>query len=204
MNAQNFTQKTIDAIRTAQDMAKENRNSELTPEHLLYALIDQDGGLIPSLLTKMGANCDTLLAELDTMISALPTLQSAGEPYTSGELNNVLREAEKEAKKAGDEYLSVEHLMLGIFAAGSRQVKKLLSDHGITKNGFAAALAKVKNAPVTGDNPEGTYDALAKYGTDLVQRARENKLDPVIGRDNEIRNVIRILSRKTKNNPVPA
>ena len=202
MNAQNYTQKTIDAIRTAQDMAQENRNPELTPEHLLYALLDQDGGLIPSLFTKMGANCDGLLAELDTLIRALPTLQSEKEPYASAEISAVLREAEKEAKKNGDEYLSVEHLMLGLFAAGSRGVKKLLSDHGITKNGFAAALAKVKSAPVTGDNPEGTYDALSKYGTDLVQRARDNKLDPVIGRDNEIRNVIRILSRKTKNNPV--
>jgi len=202
MNAQNFTQKSLEAVITAQNMASENKNPEVTPEHLLYALIDQDGGLIPSLLQKMGADCNTLLSELDTAIGALPRLSNSAEIYMSGEMNAVLRDAEKEAKKNEDEYISVEHLMLGIFSAGSRGVKKILSEHGITKNGFSSELSRVKSTHVTGDNPEGTYDVLTKYGTDLVQRARENELDPVIGRDNEIRNVIRILSRKTKNNPV--
>ena len=202
MNAQNFTQKSLEAVMTAQRMAQENRNPEIKTVHLLYALTDQDGGLIPALLKKMGVDADGLLSELDTLISALPTLSGEGEPYLGAEINAVLREAEKNAKKSGDEYISVEHLMLGVFSDGSREARKLLSDHGITKNGFLAELNKVKSAPVTGDNPEGTYDALSKYGTDLVKRARENELDPVIGRDAEIRNVIRILSRKTKNNPV--
>ncbi|MBQ7637957.1 MAG: ATP-dependent chaperone ClpB [Clostridia bacterium] len=202
MNAQNLTQKSLEAVMTAQNMAQENRNPQVAPEHLLYALADQDGGLIPSLFRKMGVDCNALLSELDTAISQLPKLRENAELYMSNEMNAVLREAEKEAKKNGDEYVSVEHLMLGIFSAGTRTVKKILSDHTITKNGFISELNKVKSTKVTGDNPEGTYDVLTKYGTDLVKRARENELDPVIGRDNEIRNVIRILSRKTKNNPV--
>ena len=202
MTVQNYTQKTIEAIQTAQNMARENRNAQLAPEHLAYALADQDGGLIPALLTKMGVDVNALLSELDSAVNALPTLASAGEVYASNELNNVLAEAEKAAKKAGDEYLSVEHLMLGLLTAAGASLRRIFSSHNITKSTFSAALAKVKSGPVTGDSPESTYDALAKYGTDLVQRARENKLDPVIGRDAEIRNVIRILSRKTKNNPV--
>ena len=202
MTADKYTQKTIEAIRTAQCIAQENRNPELKPEHLAYALCDQDGGLIPSLLQKMGVDADALLGELDAAIDALPKLSSAGEPYASGEVNAVLSEAEKAAKKAGDEYLSVEHLMLGILTAGGNALRRIFGEHNVNRNTFSAALAKVKNGPVTGDSPESTYDALAKYGTDLVERARENKLDPVIGRDGEIRNVIRILSRKTKNNPV--
>ena len=203
MNAQNFTQKTIEAVQTAQSMAQENRNSYITPEHLLYALVDQDGGLIPTLFKRMGVDCDALLSELDGQIAALPKVGGdSSEVYMSSELSRVLSAAEKAAKSMGDEYLSVEHLMIGIFAAGTAATKRILADHGITKSAFTTELSKVKSAPVTGDNPESTYDALKKYGTDLVQRARDNKLDPVIGRDTEIRNVIRILSRKTKNNPV--
>lgn len=202
MNAQNFTQKTIDAVQTAQSMAQENRNNYIMPEHLLYALIDQDGGLIPSLLGKMGVDCNNLLSELDTAIGALPKVGNESDVYMSPEFNRLMNAAEKAAKSMGDEYISVEHLMIGIFAAATPFIKRLFSDHGITKSKFTEELAKVKSAPVTGDNPESTYDALAKYGTDLVKRARENELDPVIGRDTEIRNVIRILSRKTKNNPV--
>ena len=202
MNAQNFTQKTLEAVQTAQSMAQENRNNYINPEHLFYALVDQDGGLIPSLFEKMGVDTDTLLSELDSAIAALPKVGQVSQVYLSPETNRVFSEAEKAAKKAGDEYLSVEHLMEGIFAAATPAIKRIFSDHGITKSAFAAQLAKVKTMPVTGDNPEGSYDVLAKYGSDLVQRARENKLDPVIGRDAEIRNVIRILSRKTKNNPV--
>ncbi len=203
MNAQNFTQKTLEAVQTAQSMAQENRNSYITPEHLLYALVDQDGGLIPTLFKRMGVDCDALLSELDGQIAALPKVGGdSSEVYMSSELSRVFTAAEKAAKSMGDEYLSVEHLMIGIFAAGTAATKRILADHGITKSAFTTELSKVKSAPVTGDNPESTYDALKKYGTDLVQRARDNKLDPVIGRDTEIRNVIRILSRKTKNNPV--
>ena len=202
MNAQNYTQKTLEAVQTAQAMAQESRNNYIMPEHLLYALVDQDGGLIPSLLEKMGVDCNQLLAELDSAISALPKVGGDAEVYLSPEANRVITAAEKAAKSMGDEYVSVEHMMIGIFAAATPAIKRIFADHGITKSAFTAALSKVKSAPVTGDNPESTYDALAKYGTDLVQRARENKLDPVIGRDSEIRNVIRILSRKTKNNPV--
>jgi len=202
MNAQNFTQKTLEAVQTAQSMAQENRNNYIMPEHLLYALVDQDGGLIPSLLGKMGVDCNAVLAELDTAIAALPKVGNPGEVYLSSDTNRVFTAAEKAAKSMGDEYLSVEHLMIGIFAAATPPIKRIFADHGITKAAFTTELSKVKSSPVTGDNPESTYDALAKYGTDLVQRARDNELDPVIGRDNEIRNVIRILSRKTKNNPV--
>ena len=202
MNAEKFTQKSLEAVRTAKSMAEENRNNYITPEHLLYALVDQDGGLIPSLLGKMKVDCNAVLSELDTAIAALPKVGNVSEVYLSPECDRAINAAEKAAKSMGDEYISVEHLMIGIFAAATPAIKRTFSDHGITKAAFTEALSKVKTGPVTGDNPESTYDALAKYGTDLVKRARENELDPVIGRDNEIRNVIRILSRKTKNNPV--
>ena len=202
MNAEKFTQKSLDAVRTAKSMAEENRNNYITPEHLLYALVDQDGGLIPSLLGKMKVDCNAVLSELDTAIAALPKVGNVSEVYLSPECDRAINAAEKAAKSMGDEYISVEHLMIGIFAAATPAIKRIFYDHGITKTAFTEALSKVKTGPVTGDNPESTYDALAKYGTDLVKRARENELDPVIGRDNEIRNVIRILSRKTKNNPV--
>ncbi len=202
MNAQNFTQKSLEAVQTAQAMAQENSNNYIMPEHLLYALVDQDGGLIPSLLSRMGVDCNTLLSEIDTGIAALPKVGNASDVYMSPEFNRVMTAAEKAAKSMKDEYLSVEHLMIGIFAAATPFIKRLFSDHGITKSAFTNELSKVKSSPVTGDNPEDSYDALTKYGTDLVKRARENELDPVIGRDTEIRNVIRILSRKTKNNPV--
>ena len=202
MNAEKFTQKSLDAVRTAKSMAEENRNNYITPEHLLYALVDQDGGLIPSLLGKMKVDGNAVLSELDTAIAALPKVGSVSEVYLSPECDRAISAAEKAAKSMGDEYISVEHLMIGIFAAATPAIKRIFSDHGITKAAFTEALSKVKSGPVTGDNPESTYDALTKYGTDLVKRARENELDPVIGRDVEIRNVIRILSRKTKNNPV--
>ena len=202
MNAEKFTQKSLDAVRTAKSMAEENRNNYITPEHLLYALVDQDGGLIPSLLGKMKVDCNAVLSELDTAIAALPKVGNVSEVYLSPECDRAINAAEKAAKSMGDEYISVEHLMIGIFAAATPAIKRIFSDHGITKTAFTESLSKVKTGPVTGDNPESTYDALAKYGTDLVKHARENELDPVIGRDNEIRNVIRILSRKTKNNPV--
>ena len=203
MNAEKYTQKTLDAAKTAQSMAQENGNQYLTPEHLLYALVDQDGGLIASLFGKMGVDCDGLLSELDTLIRHLPKVSGgSGEVYASPETGKILNLAEKTAEKLHDDYISVEHLMLAIFSEGTSDVKQLLQSHGITRSRFTDELSKVKTAPVTSDNPEETYDALKKYGTDLVERARSKELDPVIGRDAEIRNVIRILSRKTKNNPV--
>ena len=203
MNANNYTQKTIETLQTAKRMAEENHNGYITPEHILYGLVDQDGGLIPSLLGKMGVNCDTLLGELDTEISKLPQVGGSDQNvYLSPEADRVIRAAEQSAKSLGDEYLSVEHLMLGLFAAPTASIRRIFESHGLRKAAFSEALSKVKSGPVTSDNPESTYDALSKYGTDLVKRAREKELDPVIGRDTEIRNVIRILSRKTKNNPV--
>ena len=201
MNTQNYTQKTVEAIQNAQNIARENDNQSLVPEHLLYSLLDQDGGLIPSLFGKMGVDCNTVLGELDSYIATLPKV-SGGEMYLSSETDRVIRTAEKTAKSMNDEYVSVEHLMIGIFTNMTPEIRKIFNTHGITKNAFVDELSKVKTSPITSDNPEDTYDALSKYGTDLVKRARENELDPVIGRDTEIRNVIRILSRKTKNNPV--
>ena len=203
MNAEKYTQKALDAVKTAQNMAQENGNQYVTSEHLLYALLDQDGGLIGSLFGKMGVDCDGLLSEIDTLIRKLPRISGgSGEVYASPEVGKILNLAEKTAEKLHDEYLSVEHLMLAIFSEGSQNVRQLLSGHGITRSRFSDELSKVKTSPVTSDNPEDSYDALKKYGTDLVERARTKELDPVIGRDAEIRNVIRILSRKTKNYPV--
>ena len=203
MNTQKFTQKTMEAIQTAQAMAAENENQTLTDAHLLYALVDQDGGLIPSILQKCGVDCNGLLAALDSVIASLPQVHGAGgEVYASKEVSAIMNTAEKMAKKAGDAYISVEHIMLAFFSEASAEIKQLLSRYGITKAAFRQELSKVKTGNVNTDNPEDTYDALTKYGTDLVERARGNEMDPVIVRDTEIRNVIRILSRKTKNNPV--
>ena len=206
MNAQNFTQKSLEALESARGIALENNNMQICPEHLLYALVDQDGGLIGSLFTKMQVDTDAFLASLDAVISAFPAVTGSGrEPdkiYVSPETDRLLNAAAKIAKADKDEYVSVEHLMKAIFDNKTAKITELFKRFGITRDAFDKCLAAVKSAPVTSDNPESTYDALAKYGTDLVARAREQKLDPVIGRDAEIRNVIRILSRKTKNNPV--
>ena len=202
MNAEQYTKKSLEALTCAQSMAEENRNAYVTPEHLLYALVDADGGLIGSLLGKMGVNCDEVLSELDSAIDKLPKVSGTGEVYASRETADILTVAEKTASNMKDSFVSVEHLMLAILAKPTADIRRIFSDHNITKQRFTQELSKVKTQPVSSDNPEDTYDALAKYGTDLVQRARNNELDPVIGRDAEIRNVIRILSRKTKNNPV--
>ena len=202
MNSDKLTQKTIETINAATAMARENDNQYVTPEHLLYALIDADGGLIPSLLGKMGVDCDGVLSALDGAIERLPKVQGAQSVYPSNEFGKVIDFAQKVAAQLKDEYVSVEHLMLGIFAHPTAAIRDILRQYNITKDAFTAELAKVKTGRVTTDSPEDTYGALEKYGTDLVQRARDNELDPVIGRDTEIRNVIRILSRKTKNNPV--
>ncbi len=209
MNAEKFTQKTVQTINDAQNLAHEKQNQTLTCEHLLYALLTQDGGLCETLIYRIGqknGNTDivgAMTGELSAAIEKLPKVTGTnGELYPSNEVSAVLRYAEKVAGQLKDEYISVEHLMLGLLSEGNSTVKSILSRYGVTQKSFTDELAKVKTSPVTSDNPEDTYDVLQKYGTDLVERAREQKLDPVIGRDSEIRSVIRILSRKSKNNPV--
>ena len=206
MNAQKFTKKALEAVNAAQSIAIENQNMQIMPEHLLYALVDQDGGLIPQLLKKTGVDTDNLLALLDGAISKIPAVSGSGrEPdkiCISPVTDKIFNEAERLANSMRDEYVSVEHIMLAIFDHATDEIKNIFRSLGITKDGFLSELKKVKTERVTSDEPENTYDALNKYGFDLVQRAKEQKLDPVIGRDNEIRNVIRILSRKSKNNPV--
>ena len=206
MNAQKFTKKALEALGSAQSIAIENQNMQVMPEHLLYALVDQDGGLIPGLLKKTGTDTDKLLAMLDSAIGKMPAVSGSGrEPdkiYVSPVTDKILSGAERLASSQGDEYVSVEHVMLSLFDHATEEIKNIFRALGVTKSAFLAELKKVKTDRVTSDEPENTYDALNKYGFDLVERAKQQKLDPVIGRDNEIRNVIRILSRKTKNNPV--
>ncbi len=206
MNTNKLTQKAMEAIQSAQNIAIENNNVQICPEHLLYALVDQENGLIGQLFKKMGKSPDAILSETDTLIRKIPAVSGSGrEPdkvYVSPLTDKILAAAEKLAAGMKDEYTSVEHIMLSIFDYADEGIKGIFRAHGITKDAFTAELKKVKTARVTSDNPESSYDALGKYGFDLVERAKSGKLDPVIGRDNEIRNVIRILSRKTKNNPV--
>ena len=206
MNAQKFTKKALESLNSAQSIAIENQNMQIMPEHLLYALCDQDGGLIPGLLKKAGVDTDKLIAMLDGEISKMPAVSGSGrEPdkiYVAPLTDKILTDAERLAAAQTDEYVSVEHIMLSIFDHATDGIKSVFRALGITKAAFTAELKKVKTDRVTSDEPENAYDALSKYGFDLVQRAKEQKLDPVIGRDSEIRNVIRILSRKTKNNPV--
>ena len=206
MNAEILNQKSLDAIRNAQNIALEINIMQITPEHLTYALLDQDGGLIGSLFSKMGVNVSALIGALDNAISSLPAVTGSGrEPdkvYISPETDKIFAQSEKIAKSMKDEYVSVEHIMLAVFDSPTPAISRLFKNYEIKKDDFLKALSGVRNSRVTSDNPEETYDALSKYGFDLVARAKEQKLDPVIGRDAEIRNVIRILSRKTKNNPV--
>ncbi len=207
MNTNQYTQKSLEAIDRAQKMALENNNMQIEQEHLFYALLDQDGGLIPQLFMKMDVDTDDFLADLDQLIGKIPQVSGPGrEPgkiYISPAVDKTFLAAKKEAEKMNDEYISVEHLMLGILMSPADGVKDVLQRYGIDVGSFLRALQSVRGSNrVTSDTPEDTYEALKKYGYDLVERAREQKLDPVIGRDNEIRNVIRILSRKTKNNPV--
>ena len=202
MNIQKFTQKSIEAINSLESLAMEYGNQEIEQEHLLMALLRQENGLIPSLISKMGIDVNQFTSAVDAALSARVKVQG-GKIYVGQYLNYVLTSAEDEAKAMKDSYVSVEHLMLAMIKKSSTPVKNIFSQFGITRDSFLSALATVRgNQSVNSDNPEATYDTLEKYGYDLVQRARENKLDPVIGRDEEIRNVVRILSRKTKNNPV--
>ena len=206
MNADKFTQKSIEAIREAQSIATENGNNNVGEEHLLAALLPQNGGLAGEIIKNIGASPETLLSKTEEEISRLPKVSGCGynpgNVYISGDLNKALSEAEKQASKMQDDYVSVEHILLGIIKYPSDSLKRLFREQNITEARVLDALKGIRgNQKVKTDNPEDTYDVLKKYGTDLVERAREHKLDPVIGRDEEIRNVIRILSRKTKNNP---
>ncbi|MGM9680079.1 MAG: ATP-dependent chaperone ClpB [Eubacteriales bacterium] len=201
MKDNKYTQKSMEALREAQNLAEENGNPSLLPEHLFCALVSDPEGLVPRLLSKMGVDAAALHRDLAAEIDRLPKVQG-GELYASRELSEVIRIAENEAEKMHDSYLSAEHLMLGLLEKPTEKISALLRRYGITKDGVLSALKEVRgNRSADSDNPEATYDALKKYGTDLCERARAQKLDPVIGRDEEIANVIRILSRKTKNNP---
>ena len=209
MNAEKFTQKTIEVINNAQNLARDRQNQTLAAEHLLYSLLAMDGGLVRTLISRIGQKAgrndiiNSMLNDTDAAIERLPKVSgTSGELYPSGEVSSVLRFAEKAASGMKDEYISVEHIMLGLLSEGGRTVRDICARYGVGTKSFTDELAKVKTSPVTSDNPEDTYDVLEKYGTDLVERAKEQKLDPVIGRDSEIRSVVRILSRKSKNNPV--
>ena len=206
MNTNQYTQKTIEAIQAAQQLAVEYQHNALEPEHLLLALVSQENGLIPQLLQKMNVDAGSLSAAAAEKLAALPRVSGSGRDpdkiYISQAADKALSAAAREAKAMKDEFISVEHLMLGLLSEPNQNTSNLFRAFGITKDGFLKALSGVRgNQRVTTDNPEDTYNALQKYGQDLVDLARKQKLDPVIGRDQEIRNVIRILSRKTKNNP---
>jgi len=202
MNINKFTQNSLQAVQACEKVAYEYGNQQIEQEHLLYALITQDDSLILKLLEKMNIQKELFVNRVEEAIQRRPKVQG-GQVYIGQDLNKVLIHAEDEAKQMGDEYVSVEHLFLSLIKYASRELKNLFKEMGITREAFLQVLASVRgNQRVTSDNPEATYDTLNKYGQDLVERAREQKLDPVIGRDAEIRNVIRILSRKTKNNPV--
>ena len=202
MNINKFTQKSLQAVQNCERIAMDYGNQEIAQEHLLYALLTQDDSLIAKLMEKMGLDKNLIINRVEEAIQKRPKVQG-GQQYVGQDLNKALIHGEDEAKAMGDEYVSVEHLFLSIMKYASKEVKALFREMGISREGFLQALSTVRgNQKVTSDNPEDTYDTLNKYGTDLVERAREQKMDPVIGRDSEIRNVIRILSRKTKNNPV--
>ena len=207
MNNNQFTEKSREALQNAQQLTVEYQNQEMAQEHLACALLSDPQGLIPQLLTKMGKNPQELLSRLQTMIARIPKVTGSGREadkiYISNDVDRALIAAKERAEQMKDEYMSVEHLFMGLLEKPTRAMKELWDSYAITLNAFLPVLQSVRgNSRVTGETPEDTYDALAKYGTDLTAAARNQKLDPVIGRDNEIRSVIRILTRKTKNNPV--
>ena len=202
MNIQKFTQKSIEAINDSEKIVSEYGNPQLDCEHFLLALLNQEGSLIAKLITKMGIDETDFTNAVIEQIQKKPKV-SGGQRNVSVALNDVLLYAEDEAKAMGDDYVSVEHIFLSMLKKGSKEVKELFRTYGIDRDTFLQALSTVRgNQRITSDNPEATYEALDKYGTDLVEKAKQQKLDPVIGRVDEIQNVIRILSRKTKNNPV--
>lgn len=202
MNINKFTQKSMEAVQNCEKLAYEYGNQQIEQEHLFYSLLSLDDSLILKLLTKMGAGREMILNEAEQKLAGLPKV-SGGQVYISNDLNKVLIHAEDESRAMGDEYVSVEHIFLSLLKHADRTMKELFRQYGISRDTFLQALSTVRgNQRVVSDNPEATYDTLEKYGYDLVERARDQKLDPVIGRDGEIRNVVQILSRKTKNNPV--
>ncbi|MEG1721171.1 MAG: Clp protease N-terminal domain-containing protein, partial [Pseudoflavonifractor sp.] len=207
MNAQKYTQKTMEAVQSAQAIAGEYGNQQIEQPHLLLALLSAENGLVPQLLTKMGLTLPSFQAAVKAEVERLPRVSGSGREqgklYVAADVDKALNTAEQIAENMKDEYVSVEHLLLALIDTANDHLKSLFQTYHITKEAALQALSTVRGSQrVTSDNPEDTYDALKKYGTDLVDRARQNKLDPVIGRDEEIRTVIRILSRKTKNNPV--
>ena len=203
MNIQKFTQKSIEAINNCEKIAYDYGNQEIDQEHFLYSLMTIEDSLIANLIEKMNIDKDIFLKNIEQLLNQKNKVSGDVKLYISNDLNKVLVNTEDEAKRMGDSYVSVEHLMLALIAAPNRAIKQLFKTYGINRESFLSVLATVRgNQTVTSDNQEATYDTLNKYATDLVQRAADGKLDPVIGRDQEIRNVIRILSRKTKNNPV--
>ena len=202
MNINKFTQKSLQAVQNCERIAMDYGNQEIAQEHLLYALLTQDDSLIAKLMEKMGLDKNLIINRVEEAIQKRPKVQG-GQQYVGQDLNKALIHGEDEAKAMGDEYVSVEHLFLSMIQNPNKEIKAIFQEYGITRERFLKALSEVRgNQRVTSDNPEATYDTLEKYGQDLVEKARNQKLDPVIGRDNEIRNIIRILSRKTKNNPV--
>ena len=206
MNLQKYTQKSIDAIQNTQNIASEYQNPQIEQQHLVYALLTQQEGLIPQLLIQIGININGIVNRVQEEISKLPHVsgsREAGKIYIASDMDKIFTKSEKLADSMKDEYVSVEHIFLSLITSPNSAMKKVFEEYNIDKTNFTKALVKVRgNTRVTTDNPEGTYNVLKKYGQDLVELARKQKLDPVIGRDTEIRNVIRILSRKTKNNPV--
>lgn len=204
MDTNKFTKKALDAINAAQNLALERHHQQLCKEHIAYALLNDEEGLIPRLVTKCGADAPQLLREIDRILSQMPSVtgSGAGEVYLSQDASLMLSQAEKDAKKQGDDFVSVEHIFAAILDNPTPALKAAFAKCKLTKKDFMSALSQVKTSKVTNDSPEDTYDVLNKYGHDMVERAARGQLDPVIGRDDEIRNVIRILSRKTKNNPV--
>ncbi len=203
MNINKFTQKSMEAVQNCEKLAYEYGNQQIEQEHLFYSLLTLDDSLILKLLTKMGISKELITNEAQQKLAGLPKVSGSSQVYISNDLNKVLINAEDESKAMGDEYVSVEHIFLSLLKHADRTMKELFRQYGITRDAFLKALSTVRgNQRVVSDNPEATYDTLEKYGYDLVERAKEQKLDPVIGRDSEIRNVIQILSRKTKNNPV--
>ena len=202
MNISKFTQKSVEAVQNCEKLAYEYGNQEIEEEHLLYSLLTIEDSLILKLIEKMEIQKEHFVDRSKQALAKRVKVQG-GQVYIGKDLNQVLIHAEDEAKQMGDEYVSVEHLFLSMLQYPNKEIKQIFTEYGITRERFLQALSTVRgNQRVVSDNPEATYDTLEKYGQDLVEKARAQKLDPVIGRDNEIRNVVRILSRKTKNNPV--
>ena len=203
MDLNKFTQKSVEAIQNCQKLAYEYGNQEIDQEHLLYSLLTMEDSLIAKLIGKMEINDQGFINQAEKLVAKRVKVSGQVQVYLSSSLNQALMQAEEEAKQMDDEYVSVEHLFLALLAKPNNELKQLFKNFDITRNKFLQALSTVRgNQRVTSDNPEATYDSLKKYGEELVEKARNQKLDPVIGRDSEIRNIVRILSRKTKNNPV--